>query len=215
MKIEKINKLNPNYHIKSIWDDSFRTYGKIIKEDVQEAIDYVNKCVLPPKNGTLYKPSIKILEQLYSIKKLSKKVYGGLSVIAGCVCGYNQVLNGIEYHQGSETIVAINDFILVVGHIWDMKNNIYDSSLCEMFYVPAQTIIECYSTTLHYTPIQVDDKGIKTICLLLAGTGEALEKKESILKKKNKWFIAHKDNIEKIENGDYPGLKGKLVYIKH
>ena len=36
-----------------------------------------------------------------------------------------------------------------------------------------------------------------------------------ILKKKNKWFIAHQDNLEKIASGDYPGLLGRKIIIDH
>ncbi|MEG0277182.1 MAG: DUF4867 family protein, partial [Coprobacillus sp.] len=102
-----------------------------------------------------------------------------------------------------------------VGHIWDMKNNTYDSSLCECFYVPKGTIVECYSTTLHYTPCCVSQDGFITVCLLSRGTGDLLEDGPiGILKKKNKWFIAHSENKEKIKSGDYPGLLGKIIKIE-
>jgi hypothetical protein len=94
-----------------------------------------------------------------------------------------------------------------------MVENDYDIEKCELFYVPQGTVVELYATTLHYTPITVIDS-FKTICLLLRGTGDACSR-QGILKKKNKWFIAHKDNIEKVQAGDYPGLKGKMIKISH
>ena len=75
------------------------------------------------------------------------------------------------------------------------------------------TVVELYATTLHYTPITVIDS-FKTICLLLKGTGDACQRR-GILKKKNKWFIAHKDNVEKVQAGDYPGLKKNDSNQKH
>lgn len=212
--LEHLKECNPDYCIKSVHDVAFQTYGKIVDEDVQDAIEYVKTSVRPPKTGNSYQPSVSQLEQLESIQKLSQKVYGGLEVIAGSVVGDNHVFNGIEYHQCSEVIVAVTDFILVVGHLWDMEDNTYDSSKCELFYVPKGTVVECYSTTLHYTPICVRDEGFKTICLLLKGTGDAVER-DGILKKKNKWFVAHVDNLEKIQTGDYPGLTGKMIKINY
>lgn len=212
--IQDIQKLNPDFVIKSIYDKAFMTYGKIREEAVHEVLTYVSESVIPPKNGNLYKASVKELEDLASIQNLSHKVYGGMDVMAGVVAGHNQVLNGIEYHQGSETIIAVSDYILVVGHLWDMKDNTYDSSLCECFYVPQGTIVECYGTTLHYTPIAVHKEGFVTVCLLLRGTGDDLVR-DGILKKKNKWFIAHKENVEKVAAGDYPGLLGKMIQIKY
>lgn len=212
--IQDIQKLNPDFVIKSIYDKAFMTYGKIREEAVHEVLTYVSESVIPPKNGNLYKANVKELEDLASIQNLSHKVYGGMDVMAGVVAGHNQVLNGIEYHQGSETIIAVSDYILVVGHLWDMKDNTYDSSLCECFYVPQGTIVECYGTTLHYTPIAVHKEGFVTVCLLLRGTGDDLVR-DGILKKKNKWFIAHKENVEKVAAGDYPGLLGKMIQIKY
>ncbi len=142
-----------------------------------------------------------------------KDIYGYLNVMAGVVTGKNNVLNGLEYHQCSETIIAVTDYILAIGKRQDMVENDYDIEKCELFYVPQGTVVELYATTLHYTPITVIDS-FKTICLLLKGTGDACQRR-GILKKKNKWFIAHKDNVEKVQAGDYPGLKGKMIQIKH
>ncbi|WP_154888215.1 DUF4867 family protein [Longibaculum muris] len=215
MSLKQLQELNKAYQIRSIQDESFKTYGKIIEEDVQDAIAYVLANVHPPKIGNCYEPSVQVIEEYSSIQRLSQKVYGYMDVMAGVVAGHNDVLNGIEYHQGSETIVAVTDYVLVVGHLWDMLDDTYDSSLCEIFYVPQGTIIELWSTTLHYTPICVSDEGFLTICLLLRGTGDKLLKREGILKKKNKWFIAHYDNKEKVDLGDYPGLTGKMIQIKY
>lgn len=215
MDLITLQKRNPHYQIKSINNQNFQTFGKIIDEDVSDVIAYVSTNVHPPKLGNYYEPSVPAVEQFSSIQNISQKVYGYMEVMAGVVSGHNHVLNGIEYHQGSETIIAVTDYILIVGHIWNMKENVYDSSLCEIFYVPKGTIVECYSTTLHYTPICVSDEGFLTICLLLRGTGDVIEKREGILKKKNKWFIAHRENKEKIESGDFPGLVGELIEIKY
>ena len=42
--LEKIRTLNPNYQIHEL-DDSFKEYGRIIKQDMQEAIDYATSIV--------------------------------------------------------------------------------------------------------------------------------------------------------------------------
>ena len=169
---EKIQLLNPDYQIQEL-NENFKDYGRVIKQDVQEAINFAQIY----QNINAYDTSIKELEDIPCIQELMKDIYGYLDVMAGVVTGKNDVLNGLEYHQCSETVV------------------------------------ELYATTLHYTPITVIDS-FKTICLLLKGTGDACQRR-GILKKKNKWFIAHKDNVEKVQAGDYPGLKGKMIQIKH
>ena len=211
--IDYIKKMNPQLVIKEIDNSSFKTYGRIWHENVQEAVAYMEKKSV--QNENKYEPSVAELEQLSSIKKLSQTIYGGLPIIVGSVTGKNKVLNGMEYHQGSETIIAITYFILIVGHVWDMICDTYDTSLCEIFFVPKGTIVVCFSTTLHYTPVSVNRQGFKTICILLQGTGDLAEQRNGILKKKNKWFIAHPENLEKIQAGDYPGLLGAMIKINY
>lgn len=215
MDLKTLQVLNPNYQIQSIDNESFQTFGKIIDEDINDVIAYVSTNVHPPKLGNCYQPSVLAIEQISSIQNISQKVYGYMEIMAGIVAGHNHVFNGIEYHQGSETIIAVTDYILVVGHIWDMHENTYDSSLCQIYYVPKGTVVECFSTTLHYTPICVSDEGFLTICLLLKGTGDVLDQRLGILKKKNKWFIAHSENKEKVQSGDFPGLIGNMIKIKY
>ena len=194
--LEEIRKLNPNYQIHEL-DDSFKEYGRIIERDMQEAIDYASNY----QNINAYDTSVQTLENMLCVQDLINDIYGYLDVMAGIVTGKNEVLNGLEYHQCSETIVAVTDYILAIGKRQDMIENDYDIENCEVFYVPKGTVVELYATTLHYTPITVKDS-FKTICLLLRGTGDSCQRR-GILKKKNKWFIAHKDNIEK-ETGGIP-----------
>ena len=205
--LETIRTLNPQYVIHEL-DESFKEYGQVLNVEVNDAIKYAATY----KNVAAYDMSIKELEEIPCINSLMKDVYGYLDVMAGIVTGQNDVLNGLEYHQCSETIIAVTDYILAIGKRWDMVDHDYDSSKCELFYVPKGTVIELYATTLHYTPIVVEDS-FKTICLLLRGTGDTCARK-GILKKKNKWFIAHIENIEKVKTGDYPGLKGEMIKIR-
>ena len=214
--LEKLQQLNPHLSLKSIDDPIFKSYGQIIKEDATQLVSFASNYIQPPESGNMYIASDPTIESFDIIHLLQQNVYGYMEIEAGWVCGDNQELNGIEYHQGSETIIAVTDFILIVGHRWDMENNTYDLSLTESFFVPSGTIVECYSTTLHYTPCRVNDEVFKTICILLKGTGVILEKSNGILKKKNKWFMTHPRQLVKVKAGDYPGCLGDIVkvYIK-
>ena len=40
MSLEIIQTLNPEYTIKSITDEAFRTYGKVIDNNIDEAIEF-------------------------------------------------------------------------------------------------------------------------------------------------------------------------------
>lgn len=215
MNCEQLQNLNPKLTLKAINNENFNRYGCIIDQDFTSLVTSYDLNYPIPLKGNQYVNSILELENDPFIKQLCFKVYGGLEVMAGVVVGNNNVLNGIEYHQCSEVIIAITDYVLVVGDRRDMHANDYDTTLCELFYVSKGMVIECYPSTLHYTPIAVDRNGFKTICLLLKGTGDTLINGPSgILKKKNKWFIAHPTNIDKIQAGDSVGLHGDLIKIE-
>lgn len=209
--IEAFKKKNPEYKISEIHDQCFQTYGRILEADTKDVRTYAQSFLSLPESS-FYQPRVAEIEAFDSIKDLSHKVYGYLDVMAGIVAGHNQIQNGLEYHQCSETIIAITDYVLGVGHRYEMIDDTYQSEELELFYVPEGTCIELYATTLHYTPMAVSSRGFMTICLLLTGTGDILPHgKEGILKKKNKWFIAHQENLEKVREGDFPGLLGKMI----
>ena len=196
-------------------DISFKEYGKLWTNIDLEDVYKWSKEIVVPKIGNFYKASDKTCEDLSSIKQIGRLVYGELPFQAGPCLGHNKVLNGIEYHSGSEVAICIKPCVMFLGKIQDLNENTYESEKAIPFYFPKGTIVQTYETTLHYTPCAIDDDIFFTICLLLKGTGNnLLNGREGILKKQNKWFIAHKDNIEKIKSGDYPGLKGEIRKIK-
>lgn len=58
----------------------------------------------------------------------------------------------MEYHKGNEVLVAVTDLLLILGRLQDVKDFTYESSKAVAFYVPTNTAVELYSTTLHYAP---------------------------------------------------------------
>lgn len=212
MNLEKIQEQNPHLTIYDVKDTNFQAYGRVINGfDLAEVTEYSGKCNIP-ESGNYYEASVQELEEIAVIKELSQYLYGGLEVEAGICIGHNKSLTGIEYHQGSETIIAIEDCILILGKRQDMKDNTYDGNLTECFYVEKGQVVELYDTTLHYTPCKTGDHFF-TIVLLLKGTNDKIEKPQGILMKKNKWFITHGQIQEKVDAGNYPGLLGSIKSI--
>lgn len=216
MNIEELRKVNGSIIIDSVLDESFKPYGKIVKDlDVSLLIDYAKKNVTIPKTGNEYSASVKELENMDVIKKIKDRIYGQLDIEAGTCSGQNTLLTGVEYHQGSEVTIAVTDCVLILGKLQDMNKNTYDSNKAKFFYVKSGTVVELYGTTLHYTPCKVNENGFITIVVLIRGTNSLIEKtEESILTKKNKYFITHSSQTQKIKTGAYPGLLGGLVGIK-
>jgi len=216
MKLENIKELNQNLEIKLIEDSRFREYGKLLHGfEFDRLFRYVEENVTIPEEGNVYFASVQRIEDFEAIKSIQARIYGQLEVEAGVCAGQNTALTGVEYHQGSEVVIAVTDCILIIGRVQDMIGNTYDSSNAEIFYMKRGQAVELYGTTLHYTPCKVEETGFMTIVILLKDTNMPVEKVEnSILTKKNKWFITHESQKAKIESGAYPGLIGNLIDIK-
>ncbi len=48
--------------------------------------------------------------------------------------GRNTTYNGFEYHKGSEINIAVTDFMLVLGHTWEIKDNTYRIEDAKVFF---------------------------------------------------------------------------------
>ena len=162
-------------------------------------------------------------------EQIAASFYGGMPIQIGYCNGRNTTYNGFEYHKGSEINIAITDFMLVLGHNYDICHNTYDVSQATVFFVPKGTAIEMYQTTLHLSPLRVTDEGFKDIVILPRGTNTPLSQAEKqakqqtgdeeaiLLLQRNKWVIAHPDREPLMKQGAHGGVTGEnkeLFYPK-
>lgn len=213
--INHLNSVN-DVRILSVFDDEFKTYGRVITGyDFSSLIDYMDTTDIPNTEGNVYFASIDDMEKLDIASIIQKSFYGDMPIQIGYCNGRNQTYNGFEYHKGSEINIACTDFMLVLGHTWDIEDNKYYVGKEQVFFVPKGTAIEMYQTTLHLSPCRVDDIGFKDIVILPRGTNTPLDEKiitdkeSEILLQRNKWVIAHKDREPLIKQGAVAGLIGE------
>ncbi len=65
-----------------------------------------------------------------------------MPIEVGYCNGRNTTWNGFEYHKGSEINVAVTDFMLILGHVWQIENNTYRFENAKVFFVPQGTAVE-------------------------------------------------------------------------
>ena len=233
-KLKLLNALNDVtvYHIS---DSRFASYGRLIDGyDVTGLIKYMEEHTPIPEDGNIYVPSDSEMEKDPAVSLISSALYGGMSVQAGYCNGRNDTYNGFEYHKSSEINIAVTDFMLVLGHSWEISyengDPSYDISQAEVFYIPQGSVIEMFGTTLHLSPLRVSDDGFKGVVILQRGVNSeltedekqrrdaALEKGDSeakLLLKRAKWVICHPQRKPLVSQGAWPGVKGentKLYY---
>ena len=207
---------NPDIEIFDVNSEEFSTYGRVIKGlDVTEIISKAKK-IENVGNGSNYESGVEIFEKLAVSGEIKTKFFGEMKIQVGYCWGYNTFFNATEWHTSSEINVAVTDLVIIVGHVWDVKDNAIDTSMFKAFYVPAGTVLECFATTLHYGPCQVNDNGFGWIVALPIDTNTPLDGEygDKLLWAKNKWLIAHKENLELIEQGAIAGVSGINIEIK-
>ncbi len=220
--INHLNKVN-DIKIYSVFDDEFKPYGRVVKGyNFTELCDYMLTETSIPESGNVYYPSIEAMENMPVFDEVQNMLYGGMPIQIGYCNGRNTTYNGFEYHKGSEINVAVTDFMLVLGHTWQIEDNKFFVGNEKVFFVPQGTAVEMYQTTLHLSPCRTCDDGFKDIVILPRGTNTPLDKKcvsgdpESVLLlQKNKWVLAHKDREPLVRQGAHIGLIGENKELKY
>lgn len=209
-------KKERGYEMKTVKDSSFKSYGRVITEydfsNMIQAMEEKNMIGVP-ESGNQYIASVPAIEALPEFDWVRKNIFAGLSIQFGSGAGHNQAITAIEFHQGSEVIVAVTDALLVVGHRYDIVNNTYDSQLMESFLLEKGTAIELFSTTLHYSPIETNKTGYKQAIALIKGTNTPLteEVDNPLVKVTNKFMLVHESRKDKIADGFLVGLIDKRI----
>ena len=201
--------------------DAFRKYGRVLPLDLQAFCSCIGARKPVAQGQVEYEPSVPEFEQLPVFSRLRDEVFGGMPVELGHCSGWNNKLNGLEYHRSSEVDMAATDLILLLGCQQDIdwKNFTYDTTKVEAFLVPAGTAVELYATTLHFAPCSVSGKEFRMGVALPRGTNEPLDVvpektgENQLLLQRNKWLLAHKDSgLDK--DGAWIGLVGENIEIR-
>lgn len=218
--LEQLKQMNSNLQIFTTKDKEFQQYGRSLDIDATSLIDYLSsqteKDEIKNAAKASYVTDREDLHDFVCIPQIQKDIFGYLPIQTGVVKGRNQSLTGTEFHQGSEVNVAVTDCLLVLGNKYDMIDNTIDVSQMDVFYVEKGEVLEIYPTTLHYTPIEANNEGFSLVVILIEGTNTDIDfEKNSMLCKKNKWYVCHSSQTAKIEQGFRVGLTGDLLTIKY
>jgi hypothetical protein len=183
--------------IQSIHDEAFRAYGFPVKGiDTTALIGALQAKTPRPDKGTVYVPSEAALEAVPAFAEFRDKVFGGIPIQFGYCNGQNTKLNCLEWHRGSEVLVAADDIVLMVARLQDIRDNKIDSAKVEAFLVKAGEAVLYYETTLHYAPARKEGP-FRTVIILPRDTNtERPAGSEKLLQARNKWLLSHADAPE-------------------
>ena len=225
--LERLNRLN-DIEIIDVNDPRFESYGRIVRGfDFEPLMQYMRTNTEIPSAGNVYTASVREMEEGPLYTEITSVLYGGRDIQIGCCNGVNSTYNGFEYHKGSEINIAVTGFMLVLAHVWQVRDNTIRTEDAQVFYVPEGTAIEMYQTTLHLSPCKITDEGFRDIVILPRGTNTPLSDAEKALRdrsqdpesrlllQRNKWVLAHPERRPLIEQGAHPGLIGENKELKY
>jgi len=206
--------------IKSIRSETFVKYGYPVEGyDFSKLLEMLVNNTEKPENGVIYTPGDGKLEKLPVAVKIRDNVFGGMPVQIGYCNGSNSTLNCLEYHRGSELVVAADDVILLIAPMQEMRSYTLDTSKIEAFLLPADSAVLCYETTLHYAPCNAPgNTGFRAIVVLPESTNTERpditnnNDEDKLLWARNKWLIAHPDSPE-AKQGAFVGLTGSNITL--
>lgn len=214
---EKLKLLNHEIDFYDVSDKEFASFGRIITNlDTAEIIKTAEK-IENPESGSAYLPSLADFEALKIAENIKNECFGTLPTQIGYCYGHSNFLNAAEWHFSSEINIAVTSLVLILGHVWDIKDGKIDSSRFKAFYIPKGTAIEVYATTLHFCPCEVSKDGFGCVVGLPLETNTPLDNtpENPLLFRKNKWIIAHEENASLINRGVVSGITGKNFEIKY
>lgn len=206
-------------HIYQHTDPEFAAYGRAVEGlDVGELLEALDAAAQLPPEGTKYVAESPALMALEAETVFRDRVYGGMPVQLGYVCGHNTKLNCLEYHRDSEIDMGTEDFILLLGLRSEIEEDgMFDTAKVRAFRIPAGVPVELYAATLHFAPCGVKpDLGFKVLVVLPRGTNTAkpdfvpVSREDRLLRVRNKWLLAHPESRQAKE-GAAIGLKGRNI----
>lgn len=190
--------------IYSVTDPEFKSYGRVVSGFADVKTQILQTLALTPlPEATEYQAEDPALQELAATGWVSRHLFGGMPVQMGWCNGHNRRLNCLEYHRDSEFNLGTEPFILLLARLDEVENGMLDTALVKAFLVPAGTLVEVYSTTLHYAPCHTDpEKGFRVLVALPRGTNT--EKPaitphggdDTYLWACNKWLLAHPESDE-------------------
>ncbi len=227
--LTELRSHNAQIDILELGDPEFERYGRVRQAvRLESGLEFARQQAGLAENfpqSVVYEASVPGLEaSLELVRDLTLKVYGGMPIQLGWCYGRNSMMSALEYHRGSEAIVAVTDVLVLLGDYRDIQWSpeiLYESLELKAFYVPQGSLVELYAGTLHYAPLQVHaQEGFCTLVGLPRGTNLDLESRpprqgeSALLFACNKWLLAHPDEKDLVQAGAYAGIRGENIRVE-
>jgi len=216
--LDKLRSCNPGLEINEVSSPGFAVYGKVHPSvELPEMERFIYS--VERSHDEFYVPCEEKLMALDEADQFKSDLFGQVPCQVGWYYGNGTKLNAIEYHKCSEVLYEFEPCVLILGLLWDIKDDSLDTASMKVFYVPANTCVELYATTLHYAPCRAGSEPVMQIVAQsmytntpLLTPAEGNERENKYLLQRNKWVLIHPEAVEIIPDG-FIGLRGDNITV--
>jgi hypothetical protein len=211
----QLKKNHPEYPVFGIGEDEFKRYGRPLDSGAwRELVNRTGKLIRADEDPA-YLPSCPELEDGSGGSQPAAAVFGSDDVQIGVCRGFNNSLNGMEWHDCPEIIVACTPLVLILGHKDDISGGKWSSDGARLCFMDSGEAVEIHPGTLHFAPSRLGAEPFLSIIVLPRGVNGELPSgtvREAFLWKARKWLIAHPDSPQGAA-GAVTGITGKNIRI--
>lgn len=215
---QKLLGLNIILYPPPVDDPKFDPYGKA-HWDI-DAKDFT-AAVKTAFTGTMgaeavYEPKVDALQNLPLVSQIQQTIFGGKAVQVGWVYGDNANLDDMELNGAPVTLIPVYNAVVFMANKTDLDQATFKLAVSktQLFYLPANSVVELSPDILHSPPIRVADAtGELTVVIVPAGVGGGSAAKGSgidqALFAPGRWIFGFSDN----KAGYFAGLDGTNTNI--
>ena len=180
--------------------------------DTTEIVEYARK-EIKPELGNRYVANDEKIVHCATVEKIGHEVFAGTQIQSGWCFGGGKAMNGVEWHESAEVVVACTDTGLLLGDCNDIKNDVYESKKTVALSLKKGEAVKLMPRTLHLAPLAIDEYFVAAI-ILPKGTNLPLKGGiKGTHRAVNKWLLVHPENKKGIELGGKIGVEGDNIRL--
>ncbi len=196
--LSKLKEINRHLDFVDPRSDDFAAYGRYLSSGGWDGLISSADRLIPKDDNPAYIASITELEELKQ-PDIIAGVFGEEAAQVGICRGFNRSMNGMEWHDCPEILIAITPLLLLLGTVDEMKDDQWNSRNTKVCYLEAGEGVVLNAGTLHFAPCRPDSNPFLSLIILPKGVNEALStgynsEKNSLLWKERKWILTHRDS---------------------
>lgn len=214
--LNRLKELNRHLNFIDPKGDGFSRYGRFLNSAGWTGLIKEADRLIAGDEEPAYIASVPELESLSSPEVVGT-TYSPEEVQVGICRGFNDTLNGMEWHDCPELIVAVTPLLLILGLDDEIEKGQWNSCHARICFLKAGEAVLLNEGTLHFAPCRSGSEPFLSLIILPRGVNQELDVKkhdpaDKLLWKERKWILTHPDSPQAVKGAPI-GISGANLRI--